>query len=197
MNQSPHSISKQHVHFLRFDDRCDCPLTKRCMDQCLSLAIRSSTIVRCSSFRRNAANFLWLIWNSRTANWTTNACNSSGFCNRGDYVTARFVARKTDLLDSIPDFKDSLLFHIFSSGRPRSRLCPHAVGSKRTSKLVFVVESRRRSIPCEPTSGVRDCRRQNSYRGRHRYYGHNHLSRGCRQIDVRRRRFDFREVWLR
>ena len=153
MNQSPHSISKQHVHFLRFDNRCDFSLTKRCMDQCLSLAIRSSTIVRRASFRRNTANFLGLIWNSRTANWTTNACNSSGFCNRSDYVTARFVARKTDLLDSIPDFKDSLLFHIFSSSRLRSRLCPPRGRFKRTTELVFVIESRRRAIRANLPAG--------------------------------------------
>jgi hypothetical protein len=153
VNQSPHSISKQHVHFLRFDDRCDFPLTKRCMDQGLSLAIRSSTIVRRASFRRNTANFLGLIWNSRTANWTTNACNSSGFCNRGDYVTARFVARKTDLLNSIPDFKDSLLFHIFSSSRLRSRYVRLAVGFKHTSELVFIIESRRRAIRANLPAG--------------------------------------------
>src|SRR6476620_1634875 len=134
VNQSPHSISEEYIHFLRFDKRSNFTLPKFRMNQCLSPAICPRRIVRRGCFRRNTPDFLGVIGHARSANWTTHAGNPSSFCYRGNYVTSRFVARKAHLLDSISNFKGSLFFHIRSSANHTSHSTPVSVSNSRKTK---------------------------------------------------------------
>src|SRR5438477_4210637 len=63
MNESPHTVREQNIHFLWFDERRYFALAKGRMHQGLSFAISSRPIVRSTGLGGSSPSCAFLIWN--------------------------------------------------------------------------------------------------------------------------------------
>src|SRR5437660_3372818 len=112
MNESPHTVRKQNVHFLWFYKRRYFALAKRRMHKGLSFAISPRLIVGGAGLDRNPPSCTFLIWNPRPAYWATYPSDSSLHSDGRDDVASLFVASHTHLFHSISGFDNLYLFHV-------------------------------------------------------------------------------------
>jgi hypothetical protein len=111
MDEPPHSICEQHIHFLGFYDGCDFTLAKGRVHQSLSLTVSSRPVIRRTNSIGSALSCAAAIGNTRSADGTADPRNLSRFAHGSDDVTPLFIASDTHLLDSIPGFENWFVFH--------------------------------------------------------------------------------------
>src|SRR2546425_8139107 len=101
MNESPHTVCEQNIHFLWLYNRRYFALANRRVHQCLSFAISSRPIIGRTCLNRSSPSCSFLIWNPRPAYWATYARDPSLFSHGSDDVASLFVTRHAHLFDSI------------------------------------------------------------------------------------------------
>jgi hypothetical protein len=112
MNEPPHTVRKQNVHFLWFYERRYFALAKRGMHKGLSFAISSRLVVGGTGLDRDPPSCAFLIWNPRPAYWATYPSDPSLRSDGSDDVASLFVACHAHLFHSISGFDNLYLFHV-------------------------------------------------------------------------------------
>src|SRR3989475_3466199 len=112
MNEPPHTVRKQNVHFLWFYERRHFALAKRRMHKGLSFAISSRPIVGRACLDRGSPSCAFLIWNPRPAYRAAYPSDPSLCSNRSADVASLFVACHAHLFHSISGFDNLYLFHV-------------------------------------------------------------------------------------